>query len=232
MTVGGGRRRSVLAAGLSVVVLLAACSSSSKPATKVQAPSTCPAGPPVTPAGPPATLFAHAPIPAKVASETSPITVKGAHLVAFDGSGTDPSACATAPAVTGTAFSGRQVTIGTRGRPYLVMFVAHWCPHCRREVPLLAPWLRQGGVPKGIDVFLVATNTNASYPNYPPSSWLRGVNWPTEVIGDSPAGAAADAYGLTSFPYFVLVDAHGRVVSRFAGEVTTTALAQALHKLA
>ncbi|MCU1453955.1 MAG: hypothetical protein JWN46_2101 [Acidimicrobiales bacterium] len=219
-----------LAAVLLVFALAACGNGNTAPATSVQSASACPGG--ATAAASTATAVpfpATNPIPAKVTGETSKITVQGAPLPALSSSGADPGTCMTAPVVTGTAFSGKRLTIGTRGRPYLVLFVAHWCPHCRREVPLLSPWLRGGGVPKNIDVFTVATGTRPSDPNYPPSAWLRAENWPTEVLADSSDGTAASAYGLTSYPFFAMVDANGKLVARFAGEVTTGALAQALR---
>ena len=52
-----------------------------------------------------------------------------------------------------------------------------------------------------------------------PSAWLRKEKWPTEVLLDSEDYAAANAYGLSAFPFYVLVDGDGKVVERFSGEV-------------
>jgi hypothetical protein len=38
---------------------------------------------------------------------------------------------------------------------------------------------------------------------------------------DTASGTAGKAYGLTSYPYFVLVDASGKVVGRASGEVSS-----------
>ena len=45
-------------------------------------------------------------------------------------------------------------------------------------------------------------------------------------MADSDDGAAATAYGLTSFPYFVAVDGEGNVVARVSGELSTAQLDQ------
>ena len=65
------------------------------------------------------------------------------------------------------------VTIEPTGKPQVVVFVAHWCPHCQAEVPRLVDLAKQG-VFDGVDVTAVATGTNSDAPNYPPSAWLEG----------------------------------------------------------
>ncbi len=39
-------------------------------------------------------------------------------------------------------------------------------------------------------------------------------------MADSKTATAAEAYGLSAYPYFVLVDANGKVVGRATGEVS------------
>ena len=71
--------------------------------------------------------------------------------------------------------------------------------------------------------------TSPNQPNYPPSAWLADESWPTPVLADSTDSAAAKAFGLPGYPYFVAVDRTGRVVARTSGEITTdqfAALAQ------
>jgi thiol-disulfide isomerase/thioredoxin len=111
------------------------------------------------------------------------------------------------------------------------MFVAHWCPHCQREVPLLAKWLK-GGQPAGVELYSVATSTSAQQANYPPSAWLAREGWTVPVLTDDEASGAAQAYGLTSFPYFVFIDSSGKVVQRMAGEQPVSAVQAELAKLA
>ena len=72
----------------------------------------------------------------------------------------------------------------------------------------------------GIDVTAVATGTNAGCPNYPPSAWLEAELAVPRDGRQHVATAAANAYGLTALPYFVFVDADGKVAARGTGEIT------------
>jgi thiol-disulfide isomerase/thioredoxin len=156
--------------------------------------------------------------------ETHAVTVDGTPLPkyadSYSGTRTDPALGQTIPTLDGVSvFDGTPVTIKPTGKPQAIVFVAHWCPHCQAEVPRLVA-LAKDGVFDGVDVSAVATSTSSGYPNYPPSAWLRDTAWPFPVLADSATGTAATAYGLNAFPYFVLVDADGKVVGRATGEVS------------
>ncbi len=86
------------------------------------------------------------------------------------------------------------------GAPKLVVFVAHWCPHCQREVPLLVNWMSSGQKPANLDVVAVSTANDLSDVNSPASDWLKRENWPTPVMADSSDNTAANAYGLPGVP--------------------------------
>ena len=155
-----------------------------------------------------------------VSIETGDVTVTGASLVTPpEAPAVDPAIGAKAPALNGLGFDGSAVSVTPGNRPTIVMFVAHWCPHCQREVPQLVKWLA-AGVADGVDMRAVATSTDAKLPNYPPSSWLAGEGFDVPTLLDSTESAAASAYGLDAFPYFVAVDAKGNVTKRMAGELT------------
>ena len=156
--------------------------------------------------------------------ETHAVTVDGTPLPkysdSYSGTRTDPALGETIPTVTGVSvFDGTPVTIKPSGKPQAVIFVAHWCPHCQAEVPRLVALAKQG-VFDGVEVTAVATGTNSTYPNYPPSAWLRGKGWPFPVMADSPETTAAEAFGINAYPYFVLVNADGTVAGRATGEVS------------
>ena len=102
----------------------------------------------------------------------------------------------------------------------LIGFFAHWCPHCQREVPRVAQWLNENDLPNGVEVVAISTSVREGTPNYPPSEWFEAENWPTQVLVDSPEKTIAEAYGLTGFPFWVLVDGEGVVVHRSSGELT------------
>lgn len=152
------------------------------------------------------------------------VTVSGTPLAPLDqNAGIDPALGVIAPSLSGQSFDGIAVSYAP-GRPTLLVFLAHWCIHCQAEVPVLVDWRAAGSAPTGLDVIGVATGTDATRPNYPPSAWLSGAEFPWPVLADSTTYDAANAYGLTSFPYFVLVDAKGAVVARASGEQTPAAL--------
>jgi thiol-disulfide isomerase/thioredoxin len=154
-------------------------------------------------------------------AETRPVTVTGTVLEKLPESGADPAVGKEIAEVKGQAFDGSPVDIRNDGRPKLVLFVAHWCPHCQREVPLLTKYLKSNPLPKGVDLYTVATATSSGRPNYPPSAWLEKEGWTAPTMADSDDAKAADAFGLSAFPYFVAVDGSGKVVARTTGEITT-----------
>jgi thiol-disulfide isomerase/thioredoxin len=134
------------------------------------------------------------------------------------------------PEVAGQSFDGTPIDIKNDGQAKLVLFVAHWCPHCQREVPLLTSYLKSHPLPSGVHLYTVATSTSANSPNYPPSAWLQKVGWKAPTMADSPDTKAAAAFGLTAFPYFVAVDGAGKVVARTTGEITTDEFADLAAK--
>jgi thiol-disulfide isomerase/thioredoxin len=168
-------------------------------------------------------------------SEFSDITVTGDALPAFDSASTatDASIGMTAPIVSGKGFTGTEVTTDGAGTPTLLVFLAHWCPHCQREVPLLVEWEKDGKTPTGVDVIAVATGTDPANPNYPPSEWLAREEFPAlwPVIADSADKKAANAFGLSGYPFFVLVDAQGKVFMRLSGEVPMDQLTEIINQM-
>ena len=155
--------------------------------------------------------------------ETAAVTVSGTPLPQFNADQSpDPAIGETIPTLTGKSVGdGGAVTIGPDaggGEPQLILFVAHWCPHCQAEVPRVVA-LAKDGVFDGVKVSAVATATSKAADNYPPSAWLKDVDWPFPVMADSASGTAAKAYGLSAFPYFVLVNADGTVAGRGSGEL-------------
>jgi len=154
--------------------------------------------------------------------EFSEVTVTGDVLPAFDESANpDPAVGMLAPVLSGKGFTGNVVTTASSGTPTLLVFLAHWCPHCQREVPLLVEWEKSGKMPGNIDVLAVATGTDSANPNYPPSEWLARENFPATwpVMADSADKIGGNAFGLAGYPYFVLVGGDGKVLWRASGEV-------------
>ena len=161
-------------------------------------------------------------------SENGPITVTGDPLPAFEGeTATDAGAGLTAPVLEGQAFDGSPIVIES-GSPTLVVFLAHWCPHCQAEVPDLVEWAESLSVPQGLNVVGVATATAADRPNYPPSEWLLRERWPFLVMADDEAATAAQAFGTTGYPYLVMLDENGTVQWRHSGQLAEGQLEQYL----
>ena len=152
--------------------------------------------------------------------QVRPIVTTGSPLPSFAAATSDAAVGMTIPTVTGSSFDGSPVSISNDGKAKVLLFVAHWCPHCRKEVPLLANVLRETPLPQNVEMITISTGVNANAPNYPPSQWLAGVEWPTPVLADDDANQAASAYGLTAYPYFVFVDAQNHVVARGSGEMS------------
>ena len=152
--------------------------------------------------------------------ETAPkLTAAGTSLPNFEAGGRDTAFGMTAPTIDSVDFAGKPAQAGgATGSPYALVFLAHWCPHCQAEVPRLVD-LAQGGKIEGVDVIGIPTGTTDEAPNYPPSEWLAREDWPFPVVLDTANRKAAAAYGLTGYPYFVFVDAQGKVVGRTSGEV-------------
>lgn len=156
--------------------------------------------------------------------QTRPVELSGAPLPMFDPNGEDPAQGNRAPELRGLDFEGDEVAVVHDGRAKLLIFLAHWCPHCRREVPLLVEWLQENGEPENVDFYAVATSTSENRPNYPPSTWLEEEGLDVPVIADDEEGSAARAFGLNAFPYVVLMDGAGTVLVRHAGEFTMAEL--------
>lgn len=153
-------------------------------------------------------------------SEFSDVTVTGDVLPLHDPEATDTAIGMTAPVLTGKGFSGNLVTT-TPGTPTLLVFLAHWCPFCQEEVPLLVEWEDSGDMPLGVDVIAIATATDPARPNYPPSAWLARENFPVlwPVMADDQERTSGQAFGLSAYPFFILLDAEGKVVKRMSGVV-------------
>ena len=157
--------------------------------------------------------------------EFQPVIVDGDVLSPLgDGSGNpamDTAMGKTAPTLNGYTFAGNPVSItpGASAQPIMLVFLAHWCPHCNREVPRLIDWQEQGLVPEGLRVIGVTTASRNDQANWPPSDWIEEMKWPFEVFVDSEAGDAANAYGVDGFPFIAIVNAEGKIVGRHSGEL-------------
>ena len=155
---------------------------------------------------------------APAGGETRDVEVAGEALAPLEDPADDPAVGRPAPVVTGETFAGDTLAIPGDG-PAVVVFLAHWCPHCQREVPFLVEHFEATGMPEDVDVLAVTTSVDPSAPNYPPSEWLEREDWTIPTLYDDEDNSAAQAFGLSAFPYFVAIDADGNVVARTSGEL-------------
>lgn len=146
------------------------------------------------------------------------VTVEGSSLEAFASTDGDSAIGERAPVVSGSDSSGSAASIGEAGEPTIVAFLAHWCPHCQAELPVLVDLMADGEL-EGIRMVAVLTGTSAERPNYPPLAWLDREGWEGDTLLDDESSTAAQAYGLTSYPFLVFLDADGTVVARTVGEI-------------
>jgi thiol-disulfide isomerase/thioredoxin len=163
---------------------------------------------------------------------TAPVRFNGQALPGFEQTSGDPAIGKALPELHGSnVLDGTPVDITNDGKPKLIFVVAHWCPHCQREVPLIQDWLSKNGTPAGVELYAVSTAVRQSAGNFPPARWLTNEHWIVPTIADSGDNTAANALGMTSIPYFVAVDGSGKVVQRATGEQPISAIEDMVTKL-
>ncbi len=157
------------------------------------------------------------------APQTAPVEVDGEILapmpqgVSVSSGANDPVVGTVAPTLTGTSFDDTPVVIGPDGRNKVVYFLAHWCPHCQVEVPLVQGLINDGLLPEGVDVYAVATSTSPAQANFPPETWLNVEGWTGVTMRDDDLSSSLAAYGGAAFPYVVYLDGENRVITRSSG---------------
>lgn len=160
-------------------------------------------------------------------------SVEGRALAPFETTENDSAVGKLAPIATGVdLLTNELVRIAPEGRPLVVAFFAHWCPHCQREVEALTEWLLANKLPSNVDLFAISTFEAPERGNHPPSRWFKDEGWKHPVIADSSSLALSDAFGVTSVPYFVFIEADGTVAFRISGNLGPRELAAAMKRLA
>lgn len=147
-----------------------------------------------------------------------PVVVEGTPLPTL-GEGADPAVGAPAPTAEGLGPDDEPTTVGQPGEPTLVVFLAHWRPHCQAELPRQVDLMADGSL-DGVRMVAVLTGTDAKAPNFPPVAWLEREGWAGEVLLDDDELTAATAFGRSGYPFLVALDADGTVVDRRSGERT------------
>ncbi len=151
--------------------------------------------------------------------QTAPVEVAGTPLPPFASEAGDAALSAPIPEAFGTNFDDGDVQITADGTPKAIVFLAHWCSHCQAEVADVTSYLDGGGTfPDGVDIVSVSTSVDSVRGNFPASTWLEDAGWPYPVMRDDDQGTVSVAYGMAGTPFWVFVDADGKVASRTSGE--------------
>ena len=202
---------------------LAACGGDEEPVAAPEEPGTEePADTRPAVDGPVSTLSPD--IPDAYDGEVGPVDVLGDPLTPLVSDTADPSLGQQVPVLVGLDLDGRPIRIDPAADgPTMLVFVAHWCPHCNDEIPKLNRMRAYDQFPDGLNVVAVSTAVGPDRPNWPPIEWLReDMNWkyPAMLDGidvESERFIASDAYGVTGFPFTVLVNGDGTVADRWSG---------------
>jgi thiol-disulfide isomerase/thioredoxin len=152
------------------------------------------------------------------------VTVTGDPLPAMQSGAEDQSAGLAIPGLAGIDGDGADVSFAADGRAKIILFVAHWCPHCQEEIPVVRDWLAGDPLTEDIDLYAVATFTDPTRPNFPPTTWLEQENWAAPVILDDENSTAARSFGITAVPAWVFVWEDGTVAFRGTGKPDAAAL--------
>lgn len=152
------------------------------------------------------------------------VTVEGDPLPFYSAAAEDPALGVTAPTVSGADWEGNEYTIGADGRPKIVVFLAHWCPHCQVEVPVIQDWVDSGGLGEDVDLYGVTVLTNRLQGNWPPQDWLEEEGWTIPTIMDDVDSSVVLAYGMAGTPFYVVLDGDGTTLGRFSGEIGVSGL--------
>jgi thiol-disulfide isomerase/thioredoxin len=169
--------------------------------------------------------------------QTRSVDVEGDVLPPLENTAGDPAPGLQAPTLVGETFDGTPLTINPGGgeRFTLLVFAAHWCGFCQKEIPVISQWMASGAQPADLDVYAVSTGVSPdamnSANNWPPSVWFEAEGWPMDTVladsgpeqasnGEQP-NAAGNAYGVTGYPTVVMVGPDGGVVERRSGQFGT-----------
>lgn len=102
----------------------------------------------------------------------------------------------------------------------LLTFFSPGCSHCQETLPKLIPIWEQNKN-KGLKIYTIAAKTDDT-------EWLTFLNKYTSTewtnVMDEPSNRHFGEHSVNSLPYFVLVDAQGKIVSRMDAKAVLTEL--------
>jgi thiol-disulfide isomerase/thioredoxin len=136
-----------------------------------------------------------------------------------------------APIFSGPNENSEIVSLEKNGNAKVLLFLAHWCGYCQKEVPAVQEYIDLIGIPDGVEIIAVATSIDRARDNYPPHDWLKEEGWSEAQIYDLDREIGT-AYGLNAFPYWVFLDKELNVVARRTGNLPQDQVGQLLLALA
>ena len=159
-------------------------------------------------------------------------TVTGDLLPEFAGENDDNIALGlAAPIFSAPNENSEIVSLEKNGNAKALLFLAHWCGYCQKEVPVVQGFIDSAGVPAGVDVIAIATSIDRGRENYPPQKWLADEGWSETLLYDLDR-EIGNAYGLSAFPYWVFLDKDLNVVARRTGNLPADMVGALLIQLA
>jgi cytochrome c biogenesis protein CcmG, thiol:disulfide interchange protein DsbE len=158
------------------------------------------------------------------------VTVAGEPVPPIGEDGSDPFAGqVSAPVLTVQDLADGERVLGAPGQAQVLVFLAHWCPVCDQELPVLRRVIDRGDVPADVELVLVTTALDPSRPNWSPDRWLADAGLGGVLtVRDDTAGRAFTTYGLRAYPAWAAIDADGVVVARRQGLLPETGIVDLL----
>ena len=129
------------------------------------------------------------------------------------------AAGAKAPVVSAVDLAGAERTVGGAGQPMLIQFWATWCPHCRRDLPLLKELSAQY---HGTSLNVVAVSVDQDQHALRAFVEEQALPFPVVAAYDEKNlanGSISDRYEIEGIPAYYLVDATGTIVKTWFGSV-------------
>jgi len=151
------------------------------------------------------------------------VRVVGNPLPALGSTGTDAAVGLPLPEITGTDFAGNSLTIADDGKAKLIVALAHWCPYCNAEVPILMDWY-SAGLPEGVEVISLSVYSDPTRGSFPPAAWLRQAGWDLPLLADDEGQTLVATLGIPAVPFWLLVSADGTVLQRATGQLDAATL--------
>jgi len=124
-----------------------------------------------------------------------------------------------APTFSGPNQNSEIISLEKNGKSKILLFLAHWCPHCQAEVPVVQEYINTFDLPPDVELIGILTSIDRARDNYPPHDWLVKEGWTETQIYDLDREIGT-SYGLNAFPYWVTLDKDLKVVNRVTGKLT------------